>query len=281
MMDGRSKMGERRVLSEDPDAADLADQALAAWEASDFDTAEILWRKAAEGGSSRAMVNLGRNRLDAGDPDGATTWFRQADEAGDAEGAFWLGRMAFERGDQEEANRWRWRGAELGDISMLLWLAGNEPDPDPDESFNVALMVQAAEAGSHHARGMLCTRSMLREDYLECIRWGERAFELAEQEEDLTQLAKLHSVLGAAYRLVGRPADALPHYEKALSLAPEHVEVDPEDIVDVKREIDQAFPEGSFDLTSPSPIVMDRCVNCGDIPTSDTRFCTKCGQPRK
>lgn len=51
-----------------------------------------------------------------------------------------IGLMACERDDTEGAETWRWTDVDLGDMPTLLWLAPREPDPDPGENHNVALM---------------------------------------------------------------------------------------------------------------------------------------------
>lgn len=282
-------MGERAVADE-MTAEGLADEALAVWQGGDVRRAEQLWLRAAEGGSTRAMVNLGRNCLDAGDADGAKDWFLRAFEAGSADGAYWIGRMAFERGDAEEAEAWRWKAADLGDIPTLIWLAYREPDPDPDERYNVSLMTRAAELGSHAACASLCSRAMLREKYDESVQWGERALATREQAEDAVQLARFHAVLGSAYYLVGRPVDALSQYEEAVTLAPEEVADDDEFVMSLREEVanlnSAAGPEltgrnvaravnvaGRISARAKAP----ECRSCGSAVPSHARFCVMCG----
>jgi ribosomal protein L7/L12 len=199
-------------------AENLADQALAAWEADDSDRAEGLWREAAGLGSSRAMVNLGRNRADDDDLNGASKWFLAAVEQGDAEGAILMAGVARLRGDSDGEEAWSWRAADLGHGPMLLQLAMREPDSDPSESFNVALMLKAGDAGSDGACGMMCVRAFNREQYGECVEWGLRAFELVDEDTDPSQEARLHSVVASAYLLMDDPLESLRHYEIGVGL---------------------------------------------------------------
>lgn len=290
------------MLGAEGDVDALSDAALAAWKRDEFALAEELWQQAAALGSARAMVNLGRNRIDEGDLDGAAVWFLRAVDAGSAEGAVWMGRVAFERGDVEEQEAWRWRAADLGHAGMLEWLANREPDPNPGESFNVALMRRAAEAGSFLAGGMMSVRAFDRDEYEECITWGERTFTLEHQEVDPAQVARLHMVVGAAYRLTGRPAQALPHYEIAVALAPDAVQADAGDIAALRRELDPDTPSiwpstvGAFSTASaamPTPSVTwtkptaappgassaRYCSQCGTVRVDGARFCSRCGFP--
>lgn len=211
---------ERRVVNLQQAEA-IADDAFFAWKDNDFELAESLWQKAASLGSSRAMVNLGRNRLEEEAFDQAREWFLQAVDLGNPDGAFFLGRMAIDAGDEVEGERWRWVAAELGDGPMLWWLANREKDPDPAETFNVELMTRAAQANFHKACGQLSSRAILSENYEECIEWGERALVLQEQETEKVLLAQLHGMVGAAYWYLGQPSTALLHYECALGVAPD------------------------------------------------------------
>ena len=294
------------MLGAEGDADALADAALEAWKRDEFALAEDLWQQAAALGSARAMVNLGRNRIDEEDLDGAAVWFLRAVDAGSADGAVWMGRMAFERGDVEEQEAWRWRAADLGDAGMLEWLANREPDPNPGESFNVALMRRAAEAGSFLAGGMMSVRAFDRDEYEECITWGERAFTLQHQEVDPAQVARLHMVVGAAYRLTGRPAQALPHYEVALAIAPEAVQADASDVAALRRELGITTAPGApmtapsiawasptapaaspthtpevpgSEAVSPGAAPVRFCTQCGSARDTGARFCSQCGSP--
>ena len=294
-----------------PDPEALADQAFQAWTEQDAALAETLWQQAANLGSSRAMVNLGRNRLEEGDHEGATSWLSLANEAGNADGAYWLGRMAFERGDEQEAERWRWRAADLGDAPTLLWLARREPDPNPGEPFNVGLMLRAANAGSHIARGLLCTRALDREDYEECVQWGESSLELQDQEEDSAQLARLHTVIGSACMSLDRLEDALTHFEAAFSLAPDELQMtrsdiepliqalefrqhatastqerEPSDLLDYLRRPPRTpstfgLPQGPLTSNFSQAPVNDGspgCRKCRSTPEPGAKFCVNCGE---
>lgn len=267
------------------DGEALADAALAAWEQNEFSLAEALWRQAADLGSARAMVNLGRNLIDEQDLDGAAAWFLRAVDAGSSEGAEWMWRMAVDRGDEVEQEVWVWRAANLGDASWLLHLAHREPDPDPDESFNVALMRRAAEAGSFLARGNLSARAFQRGSYEECVTWGEQALALHDQEDDPAQVARLHGIVGIAYQMTGRPARALTHLEAALALASNTVPADSGFIAELQRQIDlsplHAVPAPSAESRSaPSPAFMWTRPKPTPSASSSSRFCTQCGAAR-
>jgi len=210
----------------DTRAEKLADAAIEAWKDGELQRAEALWQEAAELGSSRAMVNLGRNRVDEGDLEHGRSWFLRAVDAGNPDGAFFLGKLAMEAGDSEEAEAWRWRAADLGDGPTLWWLANREADPDPTESFNVELMTRAAETGSYPACRQMCMRSLMRGDSEECIDWGERALKVRDQEDDQDRLARLHWLLAAVYESQDEVDAALRNYESALNLAPSRVDVD-------------------------------------------------------
>lgn len=234
----------------DTRAEKLADAAIEAWKNGDLERAETLWQEAAELGSSRAMVNLGRNRVDDENVEQARTWFLRAVDAGNPDGAFFLANLAMEAGDAEEAEAWRWKAADLGDGPTLWWLANREADPDPTESFNVELMTRAAETGSYPACRQMCMRSLMRGDSDECIDWGERALKARDQEDDQDRLARLHWVLAAVYESQDELDAALRNYESALNLAPSRVDVDLE-IIELMRAETKANRSGGSAPTVP------------------------------
>jgi len=234
-------------------AEELADEAIEAWKNDNLERAESLWQEAAELGSSRAMVNLGRNRLDDRNVGQAREWFLRAVDAGNPDGAFFLANLAMQAGEAEDAEAWRWKAADLGDGPTLLWLANRETDPDPAEPFNVELMTRAAEAGSHLACRQMCMRSLMRGDSEECIDWGERALKVRDQEDDQVRLARLHWVLAAVYETQAEWDAALRNYEIALNLAPNRVDVDLEIIERMRANTEANRSGGSAPTVRRSP----------------------------
>ena len=286
-----------------PDAESIADQALTSWEAGDTDRAEALWHLAAAMGSSRAKVNLGRNRMDEADYDAAAVWFLAAVEDGDPEAAILMAGIGYLRGDAEEERRWSWIAADLGYIPILHQLAVSEPDPDPQETFNVALMLRAVEAGSGQACAMMAIRAFNREEYQECVTWGLRAFNnpSSEEDADAAQDARLHSVVASAYYSMGNYGEALRHYDIAFDLDRDAVSL-PDSALDELRELvaggtqstqrshtfsqphrnsPQSVSEHSRETTSTTNTPQTFCTHCGTkFSGGEQKFCSECGQRR-
>ncbi|ARF59520.1 hypothetical protein B1H19_17145 [Streptomyces gilvosporeus] len=92
------------------DFEEIAAQAAAAFE------------RAADGGNSQALHNLGVLAQSLGDGEDAERWFRRAAEAGETQSAGRLGRMLAERGEGREAESFLETAAEAGDVGAAAVL---------------------------------------------------------------------------------------------------------------------------------------------------------------
>jgi TPR repeat protein len=100
----------------------------------DLDGAEAWYRRAAAGGHTGAMHNLGFVLGEKGDLDGAEDWFRQAAAGGHVSSMSNLGSVLEEKGDREGAEAWYLQAARGGNayamsnLGLLLAERGDARD---------------------------------------------------------------------------------------------------------------------------------------------------------
>ncbi|MGW6982998.1 hypothetical protein ACWGE1_26765 [Streptomyces sp. NPDC054932] len=123
-------------------------------EAGDRERAEALYRQAAEAGSTRALFFLSRLRDEAGDRDGAEALARQAADAGDTAALRVLAQTLEEATAWDGAAALYRRAAEAGDTDALVD-AARMREKAGDRDGAAALARQAADAGSAHALSWL------------------------------------------------------------------------------------------------------------------------------
>jgi TPR repeat protein len=149
-------------------------------------------RKAAETGSTAAMIALGNTLATSEGPEKekdlpeAVHWYRKASEAGDARAMALLGSM-YQSGlgtakDEAEAVRWYRKGADAGNAEAMAGLAQMQLEGKgtvKDEAAAAALMRKAADAGNAFAMTLLgaayAEGKGLPKDEAEAVRWYRRA----------------------------------------------------------------------------------------------------------
>ena len=254
---------------ESTEARKIADHALDLWNAGDQSRAELAWKRAAELGSTRSMINLGRNRLDVKDFSGASSWFMKAYKLGDVEAALLLAGTARLQGDDAGEEYWSWRASELGNTAVLVYLARQKATET--ESFDVGIMRSAADLGDFDACCALSNRHFQWEEFSESIQWGKRAISASSAVTALESLAAIHGLVGSAYATIGDIEHALEYVEKARSLAPDLGGEPIDHLLATLREATRQSAEGN---DSSQPL---SCPRCGASAGLTARFCESCG----
>ena len=100
----------------------------------DLDGAEAWYRRAAAGGHTGAMHNLGFVLGEKGDLDGAEEWFRYSVDGGNTPSMISLGLLHQDRGDLDAATGWFRRAASAGvtEGTANLHDLQRKMDSDPD-----------------------------------------------------------------------------------------------------------------------------------------------------
>ncbi|MFE1959020.1 helix-turn-helix domain-containing protein [Streptomyces sp. NPDC059479] len=156
-------------------------------------TAEQLARQAAEAGNSWALYQLARGREAAGDYESAETLYLQAKEAGNTDALERLAEIREKAGDREGAEELARQAAAAGNPGALLWLARNREWAGDGEGAGL-LYRQAADAGGTLALVRLAEQCDKAED--------------PEGAEALYQQAADAGNIDAVLRLAGRREEA-------------------------------------------------------------------------
>ncbi len=172
-------------------ATQTFDEAVAAYERGDYDTAMQGFRVHAEQGNAEAQLNLGQ-MYDLGmgvskDKAEAVKWYRKVAEQGNAQGQYELGRM-YDLGmgvpkDKAEAVRWYRKAGEQGHVHALRALAARGDYDTAMQGFRVH-----AERGNAEAQfnlGQMYDRRSRRittglgmdvsKDKAEAVKWYRKA----------------------------------------------------------------------------------------------------------
>ncbi len=156
------------------------------------DEAEVRLRKAAEGGSVDAMLDLGRLCFSRDDFTGAEAWFRKAAEGEDAETMLNLARYAHTFGDSSEAEGWFQKAAEAGSPQAMLihgqQLAGRGALADEEHWYREAAKLNDY-VGMNNLAEVLCQKGELDEAEM----WARRAVDQAT--DDLIAMSTLGEIL--------------------------------------------------------------------------------------
>ncbi|MFE1099280.1 tetratricopeptide repeat protein [Nocardiopsis alba] len=164
------------ALSHTTDPVGLSSIGLAAYQAEQTVTAETAWTRAAEGGHTNAMFNLGILFMERGEVGEAETWLRRAVEAGGTNAMFNLGILLEERGEVGEAETWYRRAVEAGEtdamnnLGALLMERGEVGEAE-------TWLRRAVEAGETNAMFNLGILLMERGEVGEAETWYRRAAE--------------------------------------------------------------------------------------------------------
>ncbi|GAA2937346.1 MULTISPECIES: tetratricopeptide repeat protein [Streptomyces] len=114
--------------------------------AGDHEAAERLARQAADAGNSWALYQLARGREAAGDYESAEALYHQARAAGNADAVQRLAELRERAGDREGAEEFARQAADAGNPGALLYLARDRQWADDHEGAEL-LYRQAADAG--------------------------------------------------------------------------------------------------------------------------------------
>jgi TPR repeat protein len=156
------------------DADELIERARIALESGDVGEAEDLFEKAANLGSSEAMLKRAGIAYRAREHEAAYYWWDRAGDAGELVGWRYAGTHAAQQRDLDRAVGWWEKLAARGDGVSLYRIAIYHLDRKREAEAHTWLL-QAAEAGLSDAMETLAYRAELAGDTAEAARWRAAA----------------------------------------------------------------------------------------------------------
>ncbi|THA61532.1 hypothetical protein E6R60_36195, partial [Streptomyces sp. A0642] len=162
--------------------------------AEDHDGARVLYRQAAEAGDTGALLYLARERETTGDYAGAEALYQQAIDAGSTDAMVQLMRMREAAGDSDGAEALAQRAANDGSAKGLVYLALMR-ERAGDHSVAVALAERAVQAGSTRALGDLAGERETAGDYAGAEALYQQAID-AGSTDAMVQLMRMREAAG-------------------------------------------------------------------------------------